>query len=221
MRKTNLTISVLLIILFSIVSINFICFNNLSHNFDEKNTNHNYSNLNQNLKQISLMDDDDEEEDDNDDDLNDDEEDEEDNEDLPDNIDRTTLLYYLGIIGAVAVAVSYAIYELWKRFSAKNEREKLSKLFISDTIPTSLILSDKQSKSELVSMFSEENVIEKLSNFNKLDITFISPEFMERVDAFNWTGQEKEQFIHEMLSFTPEQRDQILSEMEQKSKILF
>ena len=60
---------------------------------------------------------------------------------------------------------------------------------------------------------------EKLSQLNDINITALSEDFLDIVDQFEWDGNEKEEFINEMLALSPSERKFILKEMLEKSNL--
>ena len=65
----------------------------------------------------------------------------------------------------------------------------------------------------LLSILMEKNALEKHDLFHDLDITAISDEFWEKIADLDLDDKEKRAFIIDMLSFTPEERQEILDKM--------
>ena len=63
------------------------------------------------------------------------------------------------------------------------------------------------------------NTIEEGKDLSKFELSSISTDFLSKVDKFKWNQEnQKEQFIQEMLTLTPEERDDIIKYMGEKSK---
>ena len=67
-------------------------------------------------------------------------------------------------------------------------------------------------------MLGEEGGIEKLYFKGDLNITAVSADFYDKVNQFGFEENEKTQFIKEMLSLPPRERELILKEMILKSQ---
>ena len=68
-------------------------------------------------------------------------------------------------------------------------------------------------------IFLEENSIEKLSQMGNLKITVLTEDFIKSINQFGWERNEKNEFIREMLAFSPAERQMILKEMIEKSRL--
>jgi hypothetical protein len=114
------------------------------------------------------------------------------------------------IIGALSVSVAYSIYHYTHATIALEEEKKSyqRKLRRKKTPHDGLknIVNVRQ-------IFEGENVIENLIQFDIIDITAISDEFLEKINQFEWDADEKDEFIKEMLSLTPDERDSLLAKM--------
>ena len=62
-------------------------------------------------------------------------------------------------------------------------------------------------------LLNKSDLTEHLLNQGDVNLTAISKEFIQRIDQFNWSREEKEQFLKEMLSLTPKEREAFLNEM--------
>lgn len=102
------------------------------------------------------------------------------------------------VIGSISVSLAYTIVRL------KNKEN--TKSFYDDRDP-GLALH----------ILRKENSIEKLSQLRNVNITAFSKDFMERIKKFVWEENEMEEFLEEMASLAPYERNLILDEMEKKS----
>ncbi|MFX1531270.1 MAG: hypothetical protein ACFFBC_09165 [Promethearchaeota archaeon] len=68
-------------------------------------------------------------------------------------------------------------------------------------------------KSSTLKIFEEENLIDKLTKMKDVNITFISEDFLDKIEQFDWNEKDKQEFFREMLSLTPKEREEILKEM--------
>jgi hypothetical protein len=63
------------------------------------------------------------------------------------------------------------------------------------------------------------NSINQEKDLEKSELSFISMNFLNKVDKFRWTDEsQKVEFIREMLALTPKERDDIISYMMERSK---
>jgi hypothetical protein len=74
-------------------------------------------------------------------------------------------------------------------------------------------IQDPISHNKLREIFKEGNAIEKLKSMGNLNITLLSKDFLEKVDQFDWSLEEKRQFIKEMIGLTRKEREDILNEI--------
>lgn len=72
---------------------------------------------------------------------------------------------------------------------------------------------------EIINNTNLINSIEEGKDLSKFELSSISTDFLSKVDKFKWNQEnQKEQFIQEMLTLTPEERDDIIKYMGEKSK---
>ncbi len=132
---------------------------------------------------------------------NQDEEDKAKSEDVNNTV--TSLL----LIGSAVVIAAYSIRLIKKKRAAKYislEREK--GLFKDGQKIT-------ESSQSCTQIFKEENAIDKLSKLGDINVTILPSDFLEKVESIKWDENEKEEFIREMISLTPSERDMILKKM--------
>ncbi|MFX1477096.1 MAG: hypothetical protein ACFFCI_03090 [Promethearchaeota archaeon] len=106
------------------------------------------------------------------------------------------IIILIGLVGATATA--YIVY--------RSKKSRNNKNFYDDT-----------DYGLAIHILRGDNAIEKLSKFNDLNITAMTEDFLERINKLEWDENEKEEFIKEMLTLAPEERNKILDEMIQKS----
>jgi hypothetical protein len=105
------------------------------------------------------------------------------------------------IIGSVSASVVYTISYI--------QKNKHRKPVYDDSDPTMTLR-----------ILREENSIKKLSQLGDINITAFSKDFLARVEKLEWEGNEKAEFMEEMRLFSPEERNEVLHEMERKSKLM-
>jgi parallel beta-helix repeat protein len=74
-------------------------------------------------------------------------------------------------------------------------------------------------KDYLIKSIENKNLIEKLSQLNDVNITALSEDFHDKIDTIQWDDNEKEEFIKEMLSLTPNKREILLNKLRQTQDI--
>ncbi|MFX1325194.1 MAG: hypothetical protein ACFE8N_09560, partial [Promethearchaeota archaeon] len=108
------------------------------------------------------------------------------------------LMILVIVIGAISASLTYTLVRL--------KRSRATKLVYDDSDP-GLALQ----------ILRNENSIEKLSQLKNVNITAFSKDFMERIKRFAWEENEMEDFLKEMASLSPYERNIILDEMEKKT----
>jgi len=131
----------------------------------------------------------------------------------------TTIIVWLLIIGAVSVSVVYSVYHFGMKKSppkkiSKDREEYFKEIFEEDEIV------ERYKETSLLQLFFVENSVEKLTRIRNLSITVVTEDFYEKVNLFNWEGNEKSEFIQEMLALNPNERMLILDEMVKKSEFV-
>ena len=69
----------------------------------------------------------------------------------------------------------------------------------------------------LTKVINDENVINALRELKDTSITALSEDFIEIVEQFEWDRDEKEEFIKEMLTLRPGEREEIIDKMIENS----
>ena len=122
----------------------------------------------------------------------------------------TMVIIVILIIGAVSASIVYSVYHythatITIEDDQNNFRKRLGRKKNSHGKLTDL--------KDLHQKFDGENLIEKLIKLEDINMTAISDDFLERINQFEWEMNEKDEFIREMLSLTPDERNSILTKM--------
>ncbi|MFX1570955.1 MAG: hypothetical protein ACFFCV_21660 [Promethearchaeota archaeon] len=70
----------------------------------------------------------------------------------------------------------------------------------------------------LEGIFKSENVMEKINEFKKTNLTFLEKDFFKKIENLELDLNEKQAFIKEMLSLTPEERNHLIRKLLKKRK---
>lgn len=127
------------------------------------------------------------------------------------------LFLLLIAIGAVSSIVAYSVYHQENgKPKAKAERRYRDKhrILKSQRHEPVMLFDSKLA----LQMLEEEDAIRNLYDKGDINITAISNNFYDTVNNFGFKGNEKRDFIKEMLSLPPLERDLILREMLIKSQ---
>jgi hypothetical protein len=106
------------------------------------------------------------------------------------------IIFILLVITAVSISVAIPVYYYF------HNHEK--------PVPTKKAYKPKKTERKLTAI--------DLSELQNVEVTAVSERFYDIVNQFEWDANEKEEFLKEMLSLTPEERDKILNEMVDRSK---
>ena len=113
------------------------------------------------------------------------------------------IIIVISVVTALSISVAYSIYY----FSHKR------------TSPVSWDDSKKSLKTPKqisLQIFNEDDSLDKLIQLGDINITTISEEFLKLIETLNMEKSEKEEFLQEMLSLTPEERSSILTKILKK-----
>ncbi len=124
----------------------------------------------------------------------------------------TNLVVLILLIGAVSMSVIYATYHLVSNKVPTKKHEKDRDEYFNELFPDEEDYVPLSERSPLQILF-EENALEKLSRIENLNLTVVTEEFFESVNQFKWDLNEKEDFIREMLTLSPIERNSFLEEM--------
>ena len=114
------------------------------------------------------------------------------------------------LIGSVVAVAAYSYRLIKKKQAAKRISLEREKGLFKDG---QKIKGPSQS---FIQIFREENAIDKLSKLGDINITILPSDFLETVESLKWDENEKEEFVREMLSLKPSEREVILEKMVQK-----
>ncbi|MHA2037028.1 MAG: hypothetical protein ACW98X_11370 [Promethearchaeota archaeon] len=110
------------------------------------------------------------------------------------------------IIGAISISIAYPIY---RYAHATIVLEDDNKSYLRKKVPH----DEPTHINDVHQIFEGENLIENLFELDNINITAISDDFLEKVNQFEWEASEKDVFIKEMLSLTPDERQAVLTKM--------
>ncbi len=110
------------------------------------------------------------------------------------------IVIVISVITALSISVVYSIY-----YFSHNRTSPVS----WDDSKKSL----KTQKQISLQIFDEVDSLNKLIQLGNISITTITEVFLEKIDNLDMEKSEKEEFIQEMLSLTPEERSSILTKM--------
>ncbi len=118
----------------------------------------------------------------------------------------------ISIIGALSASIAYSIYHY-----AHNKHPSLSRYINKDfhTVPSRDDLLNKKLDFQI---FEGNNIIENLIKLEDVNITAISEDFVDIIDKFEMETSERNEFINEMLSLSPNERISILNKMIKKTR---
>jgi hypothetical protein len=177
----------------------------------EKNSFNDHLNSILNYKFLNGEEDDEEDEED--------EGDEEDDEENGSNSLQEKLKSYLlaGILIGSAIAIAAYSWHLYKKKKDAAEKRKArgieSNLFYTKGKSAREIIQEHNSKGIYIKQFSQPNAVKRLSKLGDINLSILDSNFYEKVDKLDIKGNQKEDFIREMLAFSPSERENILNEM--------
>lgn len=100
-------------------------------------------------------------------------------------------------ITTVSVSVAVPIYYYIHNHKQTASKKKIDKLKAEEKKPMTLYLPELE----------------------KVEVTALSETFYDVIDQFKWDPNEKEEFLKEMFSLPPKERDKVINEMIEKSKL--
>ena len=135
--------------------------------------------------------------------------------------ERLTSYLFAGILIGSAIAIAAYSWHLYKKKKAAAEKRKAreieSNLFSTKGKSAREIIQEHNSKGIYIKQFSRPNVVKRLSKLGDINLSILDSNFYEKVEKLDITGNQKEDFIREMLAFSPSERENILNEMLEKS----
>ncbi|MHA2008736.1 MAG: hypothetical protein ACXABO_16160 [Promethearchaeota archaeon] len=126
----------------------------------------------------------------------------------------TTIIIIALIITFVSASIAYTVYHYKHNEPIRHSR----KIQVKDKIKayTDLETESLVSNESILQLFEDKNGLENLLKLKDANITALSDEFFDKVDYIDWDSNEKAEFISEVLSLTPDERDSILDKMLKK-----
>lgn len=121
------------------------------------------------------------------------------------------------IIGAVSISAAYLAYHYSTIKPQKKKVERDREEYFNGRFDDKEFRESYTGRSPL-QIFLQEGSTEKLSQMGNLNITVLTEDFIKAINQFDWERNEKNEFIREMLAFSPIERQLILKEMIEKSK---
>ncbi len=116
------------------------------------------------------------------------------------NFPLVPIVILISVISALSLSVGYSIYYfIYKKHSIMSRED--------------YIKAPKAPKRVDFQIFRKENVLDSLIILGDVRITAISKKLLEKIDILDMEESEKEEFLQEMLSLTPEERSLILNKM--------
>ncbi len=114
------------------------------------------------------------------------------------------LIIVISVISALSISVAYSVYYFThNRHPSKGWEDKLK--FIKPASPVN------------IQIFEEENSINKLIELGDVNITTVSEDLFEKIKNLDMDANEKQEFLEEMLSLSPNERDSILNKILKKN----
>jgi hypothetical protein len=81
---------------------------------------------------------------------------------------------------------------------------------ISPVLSSKKILENMVNKKQILHIFNKEKFIKKVSQLEKTKLTLMSEEFLYKVDKIGFDENNKMEFVREMLSLSPKERQEII-----------
>jgi hypothetical protein len=129
------------------------------------------------------------------------------------------LIVLILTIGSVSAVAIYTIYHYGTNKTSSSNTKKDREKYFREKFEESEV-REPYTETPALQILLEENSIEKLLQIRNLNITVISEDFFEIINRFEWEGNERGDFIKEMLAITPAERQLILGEMIHNSSII-
>ncbi|MFX0186411.1 MAG: nitrous oxide reductase family maturation protein NosD [Candidatus Hodarchaeota archaeon] len=131
-----------------------------------------------------------------------------------DGIDEINIIViFIIIICSLSIITAASTY-YYKTRAKPTKKELLMKKPLvkpfDEKVVKSPNLEDYVEKKNLLRVLKEKNALEKPALFDDLNITVVSNEFWEKIVDFNLDDKDKVEFIKNMLSFTPKERQEII-----------
>ncbi|MBN1802926.1 MAG: right-handed parallel beta-helix repeat-containing protein [Candidatus Lokiarchaeota archaeon] len=137
------------------------------------------------------------------------------------------VLTTVGTVAGVGTASGYVLYSLRKatKLARKLTQRKLKKLrkkkiskdkinkFKNPTKSSKEILNKLSNKEKLLELFKEDVSMQDIAQAGEHPLTIVSEDFLKITDNIGFSGSVKEDFIREILSFSPNERTQMINDI--------
>jgi len=141
------------------------------------------------------------------------------NDDIIDN--PLFLIILLSIISSLSISIGYATYHYRERIFPSHYSELEKKKNFSKPLNNMKFTSEK-----LDELLDNKRILHNLKNLppdkklniDDIKVTALSKDFFKIVNSFDWEEDDLVEFIREMVSLTPEERNSIFKEMMEKSE---
>jgi len=117
-----------------------------------------------------------------------------------DNFSLIPIVIVITMITALSISVAYSIY-----YFSHNRTSPVSWDDSKKTLKTPKLIN--------LQIFDEVNSLDKLIQIGDINLTTISEDFLEKIDNLDMEKSEKDEFLQEMLTLTPQERNSILTKM--------
>jgi len=124
------------------------------------------------------------------------------------------------IIGSITTATTMTLYYYNKKVRpSKVKRMKDSSKIKPSPYASKDILNEKYDPNELMRLFEENITSEEILKIEKNEVTFISKEFLSKIDRSGLTGSDKREFLKEMLALQSTVRNEIIDNILKKRNL--
>jgi hypothetical protein len=131
------------------------------------------------------------------------------------------LIVLIAIISSLSISIGIAGYHYRERIFTSHYTELEIKKDIGETFSNvkydskrlDALLDNKRLLHQLKDLSSD-----KMSNIEDIEATALSEDFFKIIDTFDWEEDDLIEFIREMISLSPEERDAVFKEMINKSE---
>lgn len=144
---------------------------------------------------------------------------EEDSDNSIDNPEDLILFLILLFIIGSAIVVAASTYHFRKDKLSKKREDHYGTTW--DRSLNKRLLGEISDQKELLLIFRQYDTLnEILRRLKAYRLTALTPQFLEKVNRFDWTETEKKEFLREMLNFTPKERNEIINDMLKKCHLV-
>jgi hypothetical protein len=131
------------------------------------------------------------------------------------------LIIFLSIISSLSISIGYATYHYRERIFPSHYSELEKKKNFSKPLNNMKYTSEK-----LDELLDNKRILHNLKNLppdknlniDDIKVTALSKDFFKIVNSFDWEEDDLVEFIREMVSLTPKERNSIFKEMMEKSE---